>query len=305
MASVTLRAFAKINLSLRVSSARADGFHDVRTILQAIDLFDRVKCETRRGPFQISCDMPGVPTDCTNLVWKAAQLLWGAAGRSGEPRNTVVTLQKHIPMKAGLGGGSSNAAAALLGLQRLWKLRVPDEQIHALAARLGSDVPFFLVGGTALGLDRGDEVYPLEQLPPYWVVLVMPSLGVATKDAYEWFDECRKSGRDGFSRHQNENSSRPLLRAFPNVTLVNDLEPPVIERHPVIGQLKQRLTGRGALMAAMSGSGSTVFGVFTSATAAKRAARALDTEGARSMTARFLGRSTRHSRASGGGRRKP
>ncbi len=165
MASITLRAFAKINLSLRVSSARADGFHDVRTILQAIDLFDRVKCEARRGPFQIRCDMPGVPTDRTNLVWKAAQLLWEAAERSGEPRNTVVTLQKNIPMKAGLGGGSSNAAAALLGLRRLWKLRVPDEQIHALAARLGSDVPFFLVGGTALGLGRGEEVYPLENLP--------------------------------------------------------------------------------------------------------------------------------------------
>ena len=109
-------------------------------------------------------------------MWKAAQLLWEAAGRDGEPRNTVVTLQKKIPMKAGLGGGSSDAAAALLGLRRLWKLRVPDEQIHALAARLGSDVPFFLVGGTALGLGRGEEVYPLENLPRYWVVLVDPAV---------------------------------------------------------------------------------------------------------------------------------
>ena len=137
MASVTLRAFAKINLSLRITSARPDGFHDVRTILQAIDLFDRVKCEARRGPFEIRCDMPGVPTDRTNLVWKAAQLLWEAAGRSGEPRDAVVTLQKNIPMQAGLGGGSSDAAAALLGLRRLWKLRVPDEQIHATGREAG------------------------------------------------------------------------------------------------------------------------------------------------------------------------
>ena len=273
MASITLRAFAKINLSLRVSSVRADGFHDVRTILQAIDLFDRVKCEALRGPFQIRCDMPGVPTDRTNLVWKAAQLLWDAAERSGEPRNTVVTLQKNIPMKAGLGGGSSNAAAALLGLRRLWKLRVPDEQIHALAARLGSDVPFFLVGGTALGLGRGEEVYPLENLPPYPVVLVIPPFGVATNDAYGWFDEDEKRGREGFLLNTEKNPSRPLFRPsyLPGTwlgrttSLVNDLEGPVTARHPVIGQLKQRFTERGALMAAMSGSGSTVFGVFKSA----------------------------------------
>lgn len=279
MASVTLRAFAKINLSLRVSSARPDGFHDVRTILQAIDLFDRVTCGARRGPFQIRCDMPGVPTDRSNLVWKGAQLLWEAAGREGDARDAVVTLQKNIPMQAGLGGGSSDAAAALVGLRRVWKLRVPDEQIHALAAKLGSDVPFFLVGGTALGVGRGEEVYPLENLPRYWVVLVIPPFGVATKDAYEWFDEGAKRGR--------ENPSRPL---FPNVTLVNDLEAPVIDRHPAIGQLKQRFTERGALMAAMSGSGSTVFGVFTSATAAHRAARAFTKDGARVLTARFLTR---------------
>jgi len=163
--------------------------------------------------------------------------------------------------------------------------------MYALAARLGSDVPFFLVGGTALGLGRGDEVYPLENLPRYWVALAFPPFGVATKDAYAWLDG--KRGRESLSQNTRENDSR---RLFPNITLVNDLEPPVIERHPVIGQLKQRLTGRGALMAAMSGSGSTVFGVFTSATAARRAARALNTEGARSMTARFLGRFTRRSR---------
>jgi 4-diphosphocytidyl-2-C-methyl-D-erythritol kinase len=301
MASITLRAFAKINLSLRVSSVRPDGFHDVRTILQAIDLFDRVRCEALRGPFQIRCDMPGVPTDRTNLVWKAAQLLWEAGGRSGEPRNTAVMLQKNIPMKAGLGGGSSNAAAALLALRRLWKLRVPDEQIHALAAKLGSDVPFFLVGGTALGLGRGEEVYPLENLPRYRVVLVIPPFGVATNDAYAWLDAKRL--REPFSTDAPEKGSRSLFASSLSETwlgrttpLVNDLEGPVTARHPVIGQLKQRFTDRGALMAAMSGSGSTVFGVFKSAAAANRAARGLNTEGARVMTARFRPRSTRRSR---------
>ena len=130
--------------------------------------------------------MPGVPTDDRNLVWKAAQLLWEASGRSGEPKGAIVTLQKHIPMMAGLGGGSSDAAAALIGLRRLWKVRVSDDQVHALASRLGSDVPFFLLGGTALGLGRGDELYPLANLPRYWVVLAIPPFGIATPDAYRW-----------------------------------------------------------------------------------------------------------------------
>ena len=155
----------------------------------------------------------------------------GRGGPRRRARDAVVTLQKKIPMKAGLGGGSSDAAAALLGLRRLWKLRVPDEQIHALAARLGSDVPFFLVGGTALGLGRGDEVYPLEKLPRYWVVLAIPPFGVATKDAYRWFDEARKKGSGAFPVRTGKSASRPLL---PNVPLVNDLEAPVIARHPVI-----------------------------------------------------------------------
>jgi 4-diphosphocytidyl-2-C-methyl-D-erythritol kinase len=281
MASVTLRAFAKINLSLRVGDLRPDGFHDVRTILQSIDLFDRVTCAARRGQFQIRCDMPGVPTDRTNLVWKAAQLLWEAAGRDGAVRDTVVTLRKRIPMQAGLGGGSSDAAAVLLGLRRVWKLRVPDELIHVIAVQLGSDVPFFLVGGTALGLGRGEEVYALERLPRYWVVLVIPSFGVATRDAYEWCDE----------RTWTSNVSLlPDTWLGHTTPLVNELEAPVAARHPVITQLRQRFTERGALMSAMSGSGSTVFGVFESAGPARRVARAFNKEGAQVLVARFLAR---------------
>lgn len=293
MASITLRAFAKINLSLRVSHARPDGFHDVRTVLQAISLFDRVTIRTRRGPFEIRCDMPGVPVDRTNLVWKAAQLLWHAAGRDGEPRDAMVTLEKRIPMQAGLGGGSSDAAAALLGLRKLWKLRLSDGDIHSAAAKLGSDVPFFLIGGTVLGVGRGEEVYPLENLPAYRVVLAVPSFGVATADAYRWFDEAQERGRVQFSRAAQENCTRSL---FPNVPLVNDLEAPVAGRHPEIGQLKQRFASRGALVAGMSGSGSVVFGVFTSARAAHSAARGLKGAGVRILTARFLPRSARRSR---------
>ena len=302
LSAVTVRAFAKINLSLRITSARPDGFHEVRTILQAIDLFDRVKCEARRGPFEIRCDMPGVPTDRSNLVWKGAQLLWEAAGRAGEPRNALITLRKNIPMEAGLGGGSSNAAAALLGLRRLWRLRVSDQEMHALAARIGSDVPFFLTGGTALGLGRGEEVYPLENLPPYGVVLAIPPFGVATNDAYRWFDESLDRGRGGFPDGGRQKRSWFL---FPDVPMINDLEGPVAARHPLIGVLTQRLTSLGALMAAMSGSGSSVFGVFASSTAAGRSARALSAEGAHVMVTRFRGRASSRRRSGAASRRTP
>ena len=163
-------------------------------------------------------------------------------------------------MQAGLGGGSSDAAAALLGLRRLWKLRVRDAQVHALAARLGSDVPFFLVGGTALGLGRGDEVYPLENLPRYWVVLAIPPFGVATADAYRWFDEAREQGSAAVSQSVPEQGRAPFAeRAASSTTWKR----PSRRGTRLLAELKQRLAERGALMAAMSGSGSTVFGVFT------------------------------------------
>jgi 4-diphosphocytidyl-2-C-methyl-D-erythritol kinase len=289
MAAVTLRAFAKINLSLRIKAARTDGFHDVETVLQSIDLFDRVTCAVRRGPFEIRCTTPGVPLDRTNLVWKAAHRLWREAGREGEPRDAAVTLEKAIPMQAGLGGGSSDAAAALKGLRRAWNLRVADSRLFAIAAGLGSDVPYFLVGGTALALGRGEQVYPLEDLPRLHVVLILPPFGVATRDAYAWLDERRK--REPVSENLGEEDRRPrVLAPLLYAALGNDLEAPVLERHPVIGQLKQRLSDKGAIIAAMSGSGSTVFGVFTSAGPARTALRSVQKQGVRAIAARFLKR---------------
>jgi 4-diphosphocytidyl-2-C-methyl-D-erythritol kinase len=291
MPAISLRAFAKINLSLHVKAPERDGFHELQTIFQAIDLFDRVRCETRRGPFEIRCSMPGVPADRSNLVWRAAEYLWSAAGRPGEPRDTVVTLNKKIPMQAGLGGGSSDAAAALLALRRLWKLRLADDDLYAIAAKLGSDVPYFLIGGTALGLRRGDEVYALEDLPRTWVVLVIPPFGVRTKDAYAWLDQMRaeQDARGPFLQSGN----RVVAPFLSHLILENDLEPPVVARHPVIAELKGRLERQGALMAAMSGSGSTVFGLFRSRTAAEKAVRALKRSDTTTHCVRFLPRRRR------------
>jgi 4-diphosphocytidyl-2-C-methyl-D-erythritol kinase len=234
--------------------------------------------------------MPGVPVDRSNLVWRAAEHLWNVAARSGQPRDTVVSLEKKIPMQAGLGGGSSDAAATLLALRRLWKLRVSDLEIYAIAAQLGSDVPYFLFGGTALGLRRGDEVYPLVDLPPMWVVLAIPPFGVRTKDAYAWLDEER--GRQPFSLQSQRKGSHPLFPALP-APLVNDLEPPVIARYPVVGEIKEQLARSGALMAAMSGSGSTVFGLFRSGAAARKAAKALRRPGIETGCVQFLSRRSR------------
>ena len=289
MASTTVHAFAKINLSLRVKAKQPDGFHEVQTILQAVELFDRLTCRARRGPFQIRCSAPGVPVDRTNLVWRAAEQLWEAAGRGGEPNDAVVTLEKNIPIQAGLGGGSSDAAAALLALRQIWKLKVGDEDLFAIAARLGSDVPYFFVGGTALGLGRGDEVYPLQDLPRWWAVLVVPPFGIPTADAYAWLDQLR-------ARTKAAAGPRYLPGTWlgKTVPLANDLERPVIDRHPVIGQLIGELTRLGAVMSAMSGSGSTVFGIFPTSSAAARASRTLRHSGARTLAVRFLGRRPQH-----------
>lgn len=288
MPSITIPAHAKINLSLSVGERRADGFHHVRTILQTIELADRVICEPARGPFEIICSTPGVPADRTNLVWTAAQLLWDAMGRDGVLRGVRIKLEKRIPAKAGLGGGSSDAAATLVALRRLWKLPVTDQALYALAAKLGSDVPYFLIGGTALGLGRGEDVYPLDDLPRLWVVLIFPPFGIATADAYRWLDDMREKGASASS-----SGFLPGTWLGRSVPLSNDLEPPIVERHPVIGKLKDRLMKTGAPMAAMSGSGSTVFGVFTTERAANAAAKKLARSGADVRLTRFLPRPKR------------
>ena len=283
---VTLPAFAKINLSLRVGERRADGFHEVRTVLQTITLADRIACESRRGPFEIVCTAKGIPTDRTNLVWKAAQSLWHSAGREGPPRDARVRLEKNIPAGAGLGGGSSDAAAALFALRRVWRLRTPDPTLRELAAGIGSDVPYFFVGGTALALGRGEEVYALEDLPRLPLVLIFPSFGISTTDAYQWLDDSKKGTGTFFPETGLKKVPVPFFG-------INDFEPAVIARHPVIERLKSRLLKAGASMAAMSGSGSTVFGVFTTAGAARVAAGMLRRTGANAVVAAFQPRARR------------
>src|SRR5687768_13356457 len=256
---ITVRAHAKINLDLRVLGTRPDGFHELRTVFQAISLHDLTTCIPRPGPLAIECASPGVPLDSTNLVWRAAQALWRALRRSGDVRDVVIHLDKRIPLQAGLGGGSADAAATLVALARTWRIAVKPAQLTDVAATLGADVPFFLAGGTALGLGRGDEIYPLADLPRHWVVLLVPGFGVSTSDAYGWYDGERALARGPSAREPQHVPGPWPSRA---AQMINDLEAPIARHHPEIDQMKAALRRAGAVAAAMSGSGSAVFGLF-------------------------------------------
>jgi 4-diphosphocytidyl-2-C-methyl-D-erythritol kinase len=281
-----VRAHAKVNLDLRVLGTRADGFHELRTVFQSLELHDTLTCVHQPGPFRIVCRTPGVPLDQNNLVWRSATELWKELGRPGEPRDVKITIQKQIPVQAGLGGGSADAAAALLALGRIWG-GAPVAFLRELAARVGADVPFFLSGGTALGLGKGEEIYPLVDLPPHWVVIVRPPYGVSTAEAYSWYDEDRAAGL----REPRELQMLPVPWPTRAAQMINDLEPPVVRRHPEIGALKAALRDGGAVAAAMSGSGSAVFGLFRSRAVAKRVLRPLSKGGAIAVLTRTLSRS--------------
>jgi 4-diphosphocytidyl-2-C-methyl-D-erythritol kinase len=269
---MTVRASAKINLDLCVRGRREDGYHDVHTVLQTLQLHDTIRLEAARGPFRLEGDARAMPLDSSNLVWRAADALWRAAGRDGPARDARVRVVKRIPSQAGLGGGSSDAAATLVGLDALWRLRLPIDRLAAAGATLGADVPFFLYGGTALGQGIGERVFPLVDLPKRYVVIAQPAVGVSTADAYRWVADARAGG------------GRPRLPAswvdLPDGG-ANDLEEVVERRHPEIAAARRLFEGAGAETARLCGSGSAVFGLFSALRPARRAARALDSAGYR------------------------
>ena len=255
--SIACRAFAKINLDLRVLGVRQDGYHELRTTFQSIALADDLTFTASPGPFRILCDDPACPVDARNLVWRAADLVWKAGRRRGAPHGVVVTIAKRIPMQAGLGGGSSDGAAAIRALASIWRVRLSRARRQRLAAAMGADVPYFLEGGTALGRDRGDRLSRLVDRPRAWVVLTVPRFGVSTREAFSWWDQ--QVGQVGRARHD----------------FSNDLQPVVARRHPIVGTLVADLERSGAFQASLSGSGSAVFGLFARRSQAEGAARAL------------------------------
>jgi len=287
--TVRVRARAKINLSLAVGPVRPDGYHPLETVFQSLALHDTLSITARRGPFALTCTAPEVPADARNLVWRAAQSLWTALGRPGDPHGVAIGIDKQIPMQAGLGGGSADAAAALVALHRVWAPKRARIDLAAIASRLGADVPFFLMGGTALGLGRGDDLYPLADAPPYHVVLALAGFGVSTASAYGWLDADRAAG----VRAQAP-AGETSLGLWPgrNLCVVNDLEAPVLRRHPDLARVREALARSGARAAAMTGSGSAVFGLFATAARARQAAEAVAGQGTIALLTRTVDRRT-------------
>ena len=278
--ALRVRALAKINVSLRILGTHADGYHELRTTFQSLALHDTLTLTPTRGPLALSTDDAACPADATNLVWRAAERLWKADRRRGRPHGVSMHIEKRIPIQAGLGGGSSDAAAALRGLVRLWKIQLPEPELHRIAASLGADVAYFLRGGTALGVGRGEILFPLDDRPKATVVLVRPGFGVSTRDAYGWWDAAHPAGLVSSAGRWTPDGGETG----------NDLEPPVVARHQEIGKIVKRLRTLGALDAAMSGSGSAVFGIFSSESAALAAADVLTAPSRRVTLTRTVGR---------------
>jgi 4-diphosphocytidyl-2-C-methyl-D-erythritol kinase len=252
---LAIRTPAKVNLTLEILGKRADGYHEISTVLQAVDLFDRLTVEAAET-ISLETTDPALPTDDGNLVVRAARLLREAAGsRAG----AHITLDKRIPVAAGLGGGSSDAAAALWALNRVWGLRWSRDRLAEVAARLGSDVPFFLGRGRAIGTGRGERLRALTSGGGLALVLVNPNFPLSTAEVYGRVPAGWRGAAKGTAEMVDALRGRSVRRVA--AALTNTLEGLVEPAVPAIGRMKAALLAAGALGAVMSGSGPTVFGV--------------------------------------------
>ena len=336
--SVTVRSFAKINLGLRIGAARADGFHELLTVYQTIGLHDALRVSVGLGTgIEIRCADPRVPKDESNTCYRIVEKAMRALRARGR---VLIEIEKRLPVQGGLGGASSNAVAALLGLERALKKSLPAAERLRIVADVGSDLPLFLVGGTVLGVGRGELVYPLEDLPATACVVVTPEVGVSTPRAFaEWdrrmspqglkpapsreahaavkgrsstvapggreaapgtTNEAGKltlpiasdrmvglgrelsawlsEGYSGAPRSPRGRAENPLL-ALVRAGIANDFEQVVFPEYPELSEAKCALERTGAEYASLSGSGSTLYGLFASRAGAEKAARSLRKQG--------------------------
>jgi 4-diphosphocytidyl-2-C-methyl-D-erythritol kinase len=271
MREIRVPACAKVNLRLEILGKREDGFHELRTIFQTISLHDEIRLRLSRKPgislsVQGNQSLAGEPRQ-KNLVYRAVEAVRRETKRTP---GVEIELWKTIPAGRGLGGGSSDAAAAMLGYLRLTRQQLPLAKLVELAAGLGADVPFFLFGGRALGVNKGDEIYPLPDIAQQALLVISPrNIHVPTPDAYRWLNAPRLTN----------SAANPKLWGFcalcwsaPGGGLSNDFEGAVFRRHSRLGRIKRELLRRGATEALLAGSGSAVFGVFPSPAKARRAA---------------------------------
>jgi 4-diphosphocytidyl-2-C-methyl-D-erythritol kinase len=302
--TISVRAFAKVNLGLRIGALRGDGFHELLTVYQTIGLHDVIRVSVGRGSgIEIRCADPRVPKDESNTCYRIVEKAMRALRATGR---VVIDIEKRLPVQGGLGGASANAVAALLGLERAVKKVLPVQERLRIAAEVGSDLPLFLVGGTVLGVGRGEQVYPLEGLPATACVVLTPGVGVSTPKAFAQWDQRMveqtgaskltvpgasdrmiELGRElsawlsksysgaPFGRGRAENPLLELVRAG----IKNDFEEVVFPEYPELSEGKSALERAGAKYASLSGSGSTLYGLFGSKGAARPAVTRLQKQG--------------------------
>lgn len=268
MGTLELKAPAKVNYRLDVLRRRPDGYHDLRMIMQRIDLCDEITITLSDSPgIRVVCGKDGIPDGPGNIAWRAADAMSSVYGK---PIGVDIAILKHIPVAAGLGGGSSDCATVLMGLNQLLGTKLSDQQLMAIGVRLGADVPFFIFKKTALAEGIGDRLTAIET-PPLWLVIVNPRLQVSTAWVYQNLQLTAGKDEDIIPRFYGS-------AAEVCAVLANDLESVTIGRYPVIDHIKQQLIREGAAGSLMSGSGSTVFGIFTSESIARKAVERLSAE---------------------------
>ena len=298
--TVAVRSFAKINLGLYIGGRREDGFHELLTVYQTIALHDVIRVSVQRGNgVEIRCDDPRVPKDESNTCHRIAQKTMQGLGAKGR---VVVEIEKRLPVQGGLGGASSNAVATLMALERVLKKSLAGEERQRIAAEVGSDLPVFLIGGTVLGVGRGEQVYALDDLPAIASVIVTPEVGISTPKAFSDWDRLHDAtkltsaqpsdrmnvlGRKvsawlsesysgaPFRRGRRENPLLELVRAG----IKNDFEEVVFPEYPELSEAKRALERTGAKYASLSGSGSTLYGLFATKVEAGKAAGKLRNQG--------------------------
>jgi 4-diphosphocytidyl-2-C-methyl-D-erythritol kinase len=261
--NLLLKAPAKVNYRLDVLGKRADGYHDLRMIMQRVDLCDDIEITlSERTGIRVVCGRAGVPDGPGNIAWRAADALLQLCGREV---GIDISITKKIPVAAGLGGGSSDAATVLMGVNELLELGLTDRQLMEIGVKLGADVPFFIFKKAALAEGIGDQLTALDEVPTLWVVLVNPGIHVSTAWVYQNLQLTRKADAAIVSRSY---TSLDEVCAV----LSNDLEPVTFARFPAVRELKETMLAAGARGSLMSGSGSTVFGLFADESSARRAA---------------------------------
>lgn len=266
-----LPSFAKINWFLRVLGKREDGFHELCTVFQTVSLHDKLYF-SEGNEIKLTCNDGKIPIDERNLIVKAANIL---KQRFDVKKGVKIHLEKSIPSPGGLGGGSSNAAIALLGLAALWEIKIGFDELVEIGGEIGSDVPFFFFGGTAAGIGRGTEIKPLEDLRENFLLIVTPNVDVSTKDAFARLNASRLTNEASKSILQICAAQAKTLDLRQG-NLKNDFERTVFAIEPEIERVKEKLLELGAIQALLSGSGASVFAVFDKQETRQTAQKALN-----------------------------